>query len=75
MQSISKGFLKLENVVFGERVEDAVDVLVGEYCERHVDDVILVYQECSWWERCFDSCVIGADRCKVRGSDSICRAD
>jgi hypothetical protein len=44
VQGVSKGFLKLENVIFGEGVEDAVDVLVCEYCERHVGDLIFVYQ-------------------------------
>jgi hypothetical protein len=44
VQSVSKGFLKLENVFFGEAVEDTVDVLVGEDCERHVNDPLFVYQ-------------------------------
>jgi hypothetical protein len=44
VQSVSKGFLKLEDVIFGEGVEDAVNVLVSENCERHVDDLIFVCQ-------------------------------
>jgi hypothetical protein len=44
VQSVSKGFLKLEDVIFGEGVEDAVDVLIGEDCERHVGDLMFVYQ-------------------------------
>lgn len=78
MQSVSKGFLKLENVVFGEGVEDAVDVLVGEDCERHVFDLIRYL-----FASCFGggnvllvNCAICADRGgEVRGSDSMCRAD
>jgi hypothetical protein len=37
VQSVSEGFLKLEDVFFGEGVEDAIDVLVGEDCERHLE--------------------------------------
>jgi hypothetical protein len=49
VQSVSKGFLELENVVFGEGVQDAIDVLVSEDCERHVGDPMFVYREYRWW--------------------------
>ena len=76
MQGVSKGFLKLENVFFGEGVEDAINVLVGEDCERHFAIRCFFASNVGGKTVLFDSCVIGADRRgEVRGSDSMCRAD
>jgi hypothetical protein len=51
VQGVSKGFLELENIIFGEGVEDTVDVLVGEDCERHIEDPMFVCQ-LFWWRDC-----------------------
>lgn len=35
MQSISEAFLELKDIVSGERVQDTVHIIIGQYGERH----------------------------------------
>jgi hypothetical protein len=51
VQSVSERFLKLEDVVFGERVENPVDVLVGEHGERHLGLCFACIVSRFWWNR------------------------